>query len=511
MIDLRPYQTDSLEALRQGIREGHKHQILAAPTGSGKTVMGMSLVDEAAKRYSQTAFICDRISLVDQTSSMFDLYGISHGVIQAGHWRWRPNERIQVCSAQTLARRGISQAWKLLIVDEAHTLYKTTVDFIKKHPEIITIGLTATPFTKGLGDIYTNIVNVTTTDRLIEEGWLAPLRSYYAKQIDMTGAKLKFDGEWQDKEMEERGIKIVGHVVTAWMDKTREHFGGPVKTLVFSATVDHGTELCREFQESGFNFQQISYKGGNDKSRRALIEEFRKPDSEIMGLVSCEVLAKGFDVPDVRCGVSCRPYRKSLSSHIQQIGRVMRPHPTKEYALWLDHSGNFMRFFGETSSFFSSGLEHLNDKLLDSRARKEPTEYEKKKHLCGGCGLILPPSARTCPSCGWERPLRNNVQQKAGEMTEIDLLSKAGRKDHEEIFFADRGRVWRQIVHYSLIRKKGDISAAEKFAKAQYRNIYNAWPSKSFESTIELAEPASPILERKIQHQIIRWAMRRHA
>jgi len=101
----------------------------------------------------------------------------------------------------------------------------------------------------------------------------------------------------EDAEVTKRSMEIVGDVVEAWVEKTQAHFGGPVKTLVFSASVAHGEELCRQFQANGFNFQQVSYKDGNDDSRRALIEEFRKDDSEIMGLISVEVPGQSFDVP----------------------------------------------------------------------------------------------------------------------------------------------------------------------------------------------------------------------
>ena len=46
-IVLRPYQLESVEALRQGIRDGHRAQLLVAPTGAGKTVMAAHLLGEA--------------------------------------------------------------------------------------------------------------------------------------------------------------------------------------------------------------------------------------------------------------------------------------------------------------------------------------------------------------------------------------------------------------------------------------------------------------------------------
>lgn len=499
-LSLRPYQVESVEALRAGIRNGHRSQVLCAPTGSGKTVIATYLMQEAAAKMSRAAFVVDRVALIDQTSRTFDEYGIQHGIIQANHWRFKPWERIQVCSAQTLARREFPGTLNLIIVDECHTLYKGTVDFIKANTGVAVLGLTATPFTKGLGGLFSNIVNVTTTDRLVEEGFLAPIKAYAAKPIDMTNAKLKFDGEWAEEEMESRALVIVGDVVQGWIEKTSEHFGGPVKTIVFSATVAHGEELCRQFQEAGHNFQQISYKDKGDDSRRALIDEFRKPDSSIVGLVSCEALAKGFDVPDILCGISCRPYRKSLSGHIQQLGRVMRTSPGKEFALWLDHSGNYLRFANDTSTVFAEGVRDLSECDLDAKVRKEPEKHELD-NACHQCKYIMAAKDLFCPACGWVKPRRQNtVDHAPGELVGVDL--KRAKKEKKDEWLLDKDQVWREIVGYAL-GTKGDVAKAEKFALAQYRNLYAQWPRLAMRN-IEPASPSERVVK-KIKQQIIAY------
>lgn len=499
MLNLRPYQLDSIEQLRDGIRNGHKKQILYLPTGAGKTVIATHLMQEADAKLSRAVFIVDRVALCNQTSAMFDQYGLAHGILQGGHWRWRPWERIQVASIQTLQRRGFPEKLNLGIIDEGHTQFKATIDFINAHPEMVFIALTATPFSKGLGKIYTNIVNVTTTDQLIAEGFLAPLKTYAAKKIDMTGARTKNDGEWNDADVNDRAMVIVGDVVQGWIEKTIQHFNGPVKTLVFSASIAHGEELCKKFQAAGFNFQQISYKDSSEERRAGLIEEFRKEHSEIVGLISCEVLAKGFDVPDVLCGVSCRPYRKSLSGHIQQLGRVMRPYPGKEFGLWIDHAGNFLRFSEDTASIFEDGIHELNDKELDSKVRKEPEEQDFSSK-CKECGYILSKADIICPSCGWARPRRQNgMIEVAGELHEIDLKKKA-----VPAWLADRELVWRQICHEGLRRKKGDFDTAERWAKAQYRSLFDAWPRYAMRN-ITPEEPSYE-LSRKLQSMMIRYA-----
>lgn len=503
---LRDYQLESVEALRQGLVAGHRAQLLCAPTGAGKSVMAVHLVNEARKKFSRTAFVVDRISLCDQISNTFTEFGIDHGIIQANHWRYRPWEPVQVISTGTLARRDLSkmQPFQLLIWDEAHIKIKSVTDMIASSPQMKVIGLSATPFTPGLGKIYSNIVNVTTTNKLISEQWLAPLKIYAARPINMTGAKIKFDGEWEPSEIEKRSLDIIGDIVTGWTAKTDQHFGGPVKTIIFSATVAHGEELCRQFQAAGMNLHQVSYKDGNDQKRRGLIEEFRKPDSDIMGLVSCEALGRGFDVPDIRCVIAARPYRKSLSSWVQQIGRGMRSYPGKDFCLLLDHSNNYIRFQEDMEAFFESGIHELNDADLDSKVRKEPEE-KKGKNTCEGCGYVLHLKDEACPSCGKERPRRRNeVAHVPGELTEV---GKGRAKDAS--WLADKAQVQREIWGYSLARKKGDLDAATRFANAQYRNIYNEWPHRAFRN-IEPSAPSHEV-ERKIRANLVKFFKTRQA
>ena len=106
-ISLRPYQADAIENLRNGIRAGKRRLLLVAGTGAGKTLTSAHLLQEADRKGSYALFIVDRVALVDQTSAVFDEYGIQHGIVQGINSRWTPRENVQVCSAQTLARRSL--------------------------------------------------------------------------------------------------------------------------------------------------------------------------------------------------------------------------------------------------------------------------------------------------------------------------------------------------------------------------------------------------------------------
>ena len=419
MLKLREHQLEVVEKLRLGFKNGHQCQLLYAPTGFGKTETAMSIMQKVAEKYKKTAMVMDRIVLVDQTSERLDKYRIEHGVMQSGHWRNRPHERIQICSIQTLERREFPDI-DLLIIDECHVQRAGVVKFIKENPEVKVIGLTATPFTKGLGNVYTHIVGATPTGDLIDKGWLCPLKVFISKEIDMTGVK-KIAGEWAADQVTERGMQITGDVVAEWSKKTHEIFGKPVKSIVFCAGVNHGRDLEKKFKEAGYNFVSISYKE-DDEFKKNTIKEFAKPDSSIMGLIATDILTRGFDVTDVMIGVSARPFSKSFSSHVQQLGRVMRTHPNKTFGVWLDHSGNYLRFQDDWDELYSDGVRELKEG--GEKAKKEPTEKEKKESKCPKCQALWTSKTDTCDNCGHVKVRLNTVVNIPGELLELQAVNK---------------------------------------------------------------------------------------
>lgn len=427
MLELRPLQVSTLEQLRSAFRAGHRSVMLYGPTGFGKTELAISLMNATAEKGNRAAMVLDRIVLCNQTSDRLQKYDIAHGVLQSGHWRFRPHEKIQVCSAQTLEARGSFPGLDIMIVDEAHCQRKETQEFIKNHPELRVVGLSASPFTKGLAKTYSHVVSATTTQELVDQGWLTGLRVFISKEVDMTGAK-KVAGEWSSKEASDRGVKITGDVVTEWVKKTHEIFGGPRKTLVFCAGVAHGTDLAQKFAEAGYNFISISYKD-DDEFKADAIRDFSKPDTQIHGLIATDILTKGFDVPDVMIGVSARPFSKSFSSHVQQMGRVMRAHPGKEYALWIDHSGNYLRFKDQWDALYSDGVHELDDGA--EKTKPEPTDKEKEAAKCPACGALWPGNADVCANCGHVRQRRNDVEVLPGEVVELDTKKKKDKYTSE--------------------------------------------------------------------------------
>lgn len=487
-VELRDYQQVAFDKARDAVRQGANRILICAPTGGGKTVLASALMEMVREKGNRASFVVDRLSLIQQTSDTFDRYGLDHGVIQGGHERWAPALPIQLCSVQTLGRRRWPET-AVDVFDEAHVLHKTHKDRMEEKSSIV-IGLTATPFTKGLGKWFDVVINVTTTRTLIEQGWLSPYRIFSCAEPDMAGVTVKSTGEWDEKEASGKALEVVGDVVAEYL----KHGGGR-KFICSAVDTAHVEELQRQFLAAGINVATYTYKDSED-DRADTTNEFKKPDSAIRGLITVTAASRGFDVPDVSCVIMARPLRKSLAEHIQLFGRGLRisPETGKQNCIVLDHSGNCARFFEECETFFDFGAGELDDgKKRDKPKPKEKKELEPVK--CPQCRALHKPMP-ACPCCGHEYPRKQAVAHVPGTLKE--LIAGGYRKELSR-------DLWPMVCGYVLERREGE--AARKQALAIFKDMTGAWPMSDFNST----QPVDPTAEvrSRIRAQQIRFSHRR--
>lgn len=484
-VTLRDYQSSAFDQAREAIRQGARRLLIVAPTGSGKTVLASALMEMTREKGNRAAFVVDRLSLIDQSSATFDRYGLTHGVIQGGHPRWAPAFPLQLCSIQTLARRRWPQS-DVDVFDEAHVLHKAHKARMEKEHSIV-IGLTATPFTRGLGKWFDSVINVTTTRTLIDQGWLSPYRIYSCAEPDMAGVKVKSTGEWDEGETSKKALEVVGDVVAEYI----KH-GENRKFICSAVDTAHVEELQRQFIAAGINAATYTYKD-DEEDRAETTREFRKPDSAIRGLITVTAASRGFDVPDVSCVIMARPLRKSLAEHIQLFGRGLRISEGKKDCVVLDHSGNCARFFDECEAFFDHGQDELC--MGKKREKKAPKPKEKEPMKCPQCRALHTPMPE-CPSCGHKYPARAAVQHVPGTLKE--LIAGGYRQELTQA-------IWPQICGYALQKRKGDD--ARKMALGIYKGITGIWPTQDFHGT-KPVKPGTEVMNR-IRASQIAYAKRR--
>ena len=458
-----------------------------APTGGGKTYLGLNIIQQALARSKSAIFVCDRTTLINQTSAAADKYGLSaHGIIQADHWRTDRSYPFQIASAQSLQNRGWPKA-DVIVVDEAHTQLSVWTRHIMQ-TEAAVIGLSATPFSKGLGSLFSNLINAATMHELTEKGVLVPMRVLRCTPPNMEGAATA-GGEWTDSAAEERGMEIVGDVVAEWV-----RYGEGRKTICFGSTIKHCEELCNQFVTAGI--MAALFTGDTTPEERVdLLQEYEKPDSTLRILISVEALAKGFDVPDVSCVIDCRPMRKSLSTVIQMWGRGLRASVGKDDCILLDHSGNSLRFVEDFTKVFFEGLESLDSgEKMDSTIRKEPPQDAPLKG-CPKCGFK--PFAKRCMGCRFEFEVAATVEHVPGSMKEVSLGSK---KNSPTI---DKAQLYRECLAYAQSNSKPDKQ--EWRAHFLYKDLAGEAPPRHWFKT-EPPSPTSAVVRGKIINNNIRKA-----
>lgn len=469
---LRPFQATTHESIRQAARDGHKHICVQAPTGSGKTILALNVIRETLLKGKRAIFLCDRKTLIAQTSNVARDLGLGdHGIIQADNPLMDLSKPFQIASCQTLMRRGWPKT-DVLVVDECHTLYKTWVDHINSDEcNAFVIGLTATAFSKGMGNSFTKLINAATMAELTALGTLVPMRIFSCRKPDMSDAVAKPGGEWTDASAAKAEMAIIGDVLTEWQRLAYDR-----KTIIFGPTIDYCNELAKRFNDAGIP-TAVFCSDTPDDERGRITDDFAF--GLVRVLISVEALAKGFDQKDVGCICDCRPLRKSLSTAIQMWGRGLRSSPEtgKEDCLLLDFSGNIIRFWDDFERVFHAGVDRLDDgEKLDKKIREDK---EQEPRACPHCGHT--PFGRKCVQCGFEVEPKSLVQELSGKMEEIRI----GKK----LLAHDKADLWAQVATYARDHSRAGKDPNKK-ALAIFKNITGEWPPRSW--TIYNAPDVAP-------------------
>ena len=399
-MKLRDYQLDMLEAVREKMRNGEKRVVLAAPTGSGKTACAAEIIRTANRRGNRSLFIADRRALVEQT-----LRALNEWDVEAHPWyggsRGAEKAHNVVATFQTWAAEKPPGDFELVIVDECHVRVgdgndpkPQTAAAVLDHYKCWAVGLTATPFKPGMGKVWNSVVCPMTTDALIAGGYLAKPRVWTPAPINVKGLQLGSMGEWRDDDLEDRLNLVVKDVLGHFIKRVDEEFGGQCPmALVFAPSAPACEPLAKSFSDrTGERFVAISHLQNSADNERAIVD-FR--EGRAKGLVSRDMVGRGFDAPDVRMVVMTRPFRKSLAEVVQQLGRGMRPAEGKSECLVHDHAGNFLRMGHMIDGFFRMGVHTFG--TLPVKGDGTPP-----MKTCPECDRVLPIIVMTCPECGYQ-------------------------------------------------------------------------------------------------------------
>ena len=365
---LRDYQIEICESVREAFKK-HRSVMMQMPTGTGKTVVLASLVQQYLDKslelrdlHCQVLVVAHRIELTEQMGEHLKRYGIEYGVIAGGR-KTKEAEPVIVASIQTLSSKLSSLSSllspSLIIIDEAHhAVAKTYRQLWDVWPEARFLGLTATPYRlsgEGFTDLFDVLVDSWTMKRFIAEGWLSAF-DYYSIRPDSDDQKLidnlkkrGADGDFQMKELHDT-LDVTPCIERLF--ESFEQFAFDMKGIVYAIDIAHAEHIAEYYREQGVNALALSSKT-DMKERKEAVEAFRASsvivhhqllkDKPIQVLVSVDLFSEGFDCPDVEFIQIARP-TLSLAKYLQMIGRGLRPNKGKECCTIIDNVGMYRRF-----------------------------------------------------------------------------------------------------------------------------------------------------------------------
>jgi DNA repair protein RadD len=470
---LRPYQERALEATQRSVASGHRRVMIQGPTGFGKTKLAAHIIRRARTKGGRVIFTVPSLNLIDQTVAAFAAEGIYCGVMQGCHPGTDADQPIQVCSIQTLARRQKPDA-AVVIIDEAHVAFESVHQWMADPDwaHVPFVGLSATPWTKGLGKHYDDLIVAATTADLIRDGFLSPFVVFAPSTPDLSGVKT-MAGDYHEGQLGAacNTAALVADVITTWQAR-----GENRPTLVYGVNRAHAEHLQQRFVEAGVHAEYMDcFTERGDRERT--FDRFRSGETRIICNVA--TLTVGMDL-DVRCIVDARP-TKSEMRYVQTIGRGLRTAPGKNKLIVLDHAGNTLRLGLVTD---------IHHEHLDDGAKREGKDDRAERsaplpRLCDECKAVMPRMSRVCSQCGATREAKSGVVHLDGELVEFG----SGQSGKLEPSLTEMADFFGELKWIATVRGYAPGWCGHKF-----KERFGVWPN---DPRIRTASPREPSLKTK--------------
>lgn len=391
-FDLRPYpfQEEILDALvaEREVQDKFRHLIVAA-TGTGKTMIAaFDYRRWAGDERPSLLFVAHREEILKQALGTYRavLRDQNFGDLLVGGTEPAQSDHL-FCSIQSYNSRGLDRLDKsrydYVVVDEFHHAaapsYKKLLDRVE--PKIL-LGLTATPErTDGLtvldwfgGEASAEIRLPDAIDRRL----LCPFQYFgIADSVDLDSMRWQRGGY----RVDDLDKVYTGNDARAGLVLNKVHQtlldARTARGLGFCVSVAHANFMARFFNEHGIPSLALSAESPREERMSARQRLVRR---EINFIFVVDLYNEGVDIPEVDTVLFLRP-TESLTVYLQQLGRGLRLHDSKECLTVLDFIGAQRREFR-----FASRFRALSS---DPTGRLEREIENEFPHLPAGCFIRL--------------------------------------------------------------------------------------------------------------------------
>lgn len=476
-ITLYPYQEKTINDIRKEWK-ANKRILAMLPCGAGKTFIAAYMINNMIKSGLKVLFLTPRIVLIDQAIKEFIAFGIPVGDISKIHCSYKTNYGAKVIVASTASFiRKDYMPFDVIFIDECHLQNKKINQRMEENPEERYIGLSATPYSKGLGKYFTSLVKGPSMRDLIEMegGGLCDFDLYCPSIPSLKDVTVR-NGDYVEKELERLmcGAKIAADVVSNWCENAENR-----ETIITPVNVAHAHKLQQEFADCGVVSEVIHARVPLEE-REEIFNRVRNGTLKILISVAC--ISEGFSIKTISCYVNARP-SKSKSTWVQSFGRAIRYIEGKR-ALIFDHGGTALTL-GLPESI---DIDHLDDGTkAESEKKKEKakSDQEALPKVCKKCGALRRQGEVFCSKCGYKSVYSEDVE--VNRQLGLEMLKGTKKLEPTK---ADKQTFYSELLGWQKSQEMSGKKISDGRISHIYKEKWGVWPkgldSKVMNPTLEL-------------------------
>lgn len=436
---LWPHQQKGSDQLWAAIDSGERDICLTGATGSGKTKLAIHIIKEAQRRGMKCVFHVNRKSLAEQTRKVFEA-NMLHPGMRASGYDTDFGQPIQISMTPTEAARSLSNPprWNvhqadIVFIDEAHSekaarIVKLIEKYRQQNPNVVIVGLTATPL--DIGHLYNRLIVAGINSELRACGAHLPCREFSPTMPDILSMKRKQNGEFRDQDVEK---KMAPHLVFGHILPHHRRLNPLLKpSLVFAPSVAASLTITDMYNAAGIKAAHICgksiYYGDKDRDGNPIILDSTKTilreklfdqlkTGEINAIVNKLVLEAGIDLPEVYHLVLATSFG-SLTQFLQVGGRVVRNHSSLSEVVCQDHGGSVL-VHGSLNNDREWELGATAKAVAEKTIKDRQEGKEQEPIVCPKCGAMRL-SGPSCFECGHQHSQSGiKILQEDGVLREL--------------------------------------------------------------------------------------------
>lgn len=333
-------QQQALAQIQQVRLSGEKRALVISATGTGKTYLAAFDVQQAKPK--KMLFVVHREQILKKAMEDFreilqepaENFGLFVGSTQQIDCQY-VFATVQTLSKTSNLSKLNKDLFDYILIDEVHKAGASSyLKVLKYFKPAFLLGMTATPERSDQFNLFElfdyNIAYEIRLQQALEENMLCPFHYFgvveYCNQRD-TNDELTL----QQLMMEERVDYILEKIDYYGFS------GACVKGLVFCSRKEEANILSKEFNRKGYRTAALT---GDIAiiDREKTIQQLE--NGQLDYIFTVDIFNEGIDIPMVNQIIMLRQTQSSII-FIQQLGRGLRKHPTKEYVTILDFIGNY--------------------------------------------------------------------------------------------------------------------------------------------------------------------------